>query len=314
MTGFLIRRLLSFVPVLFLTTVIVFSLVHLAPGDPVSVLIGEDRADPAVIANIRHQMGFDKPLPMQYLIWLNRVVRGNFGYSYLSRESVINIVASRLPLTGELTVLSILFGILVAAPLGVTAALRRNHWPDVAASVFAAVGASMPAFWMGILLIFLFALRFKLLPPSGFVPLTTSVTENLKYMVLPVITLGTSYAAVLTRFFRASLLDVMSAEFIRTARAKGLSERVVVTRHIFRNALVPIITVVGLETGRLLGGAILTETIFALPGMGKLAVDSILGRDFPTMQATVMFMVLAVLMSNLVVDLLYGVVDPRIRV
>lgn len=313
MSGYLLRRLASFVPVLILTSVLVFMLLHLAPGDPVDMIVGEDRPGPDVIAAIRVQYGFDDPVPVQYLRWAAHAVVGDFGYSYRSRQPVTRLVFERLPATLELSLLSILLGLAIALPLGVVAALRRGTLIDAVASVISALGASMPAFWLGILLIYVFALALRWLPPSGYVSPFEDLALNLRLMVLPVITLGLGYAAVLTRYVRTSMLESLGFDFIRTARAKGLAEPRVIVGHVLRSALIPIVTVLGLETGRLLGGAVLTETIFALPGMGRLAIDAILSRDFPTMQGAVMFMAIAVLLANLVVDTLYGVLDPRMR-
>lgn len=313
MSGYLIRRLASFVPVLVLTSILVFMLLHLAPGDPVDMIVGEDRPGPDVIAAIRTQYGFDEPVPVQYLRWAGHAALGDFGYSYRSRQPVIQLILARLPATIELAVLSILLSLVIALPLGIVAALRRGSWVDAIASLVSALGASMPAFWLGILLIYVFALALRWLPPSGYVSPFEDLALNLRLMVLPVITLGVGYAAVLTRYVRASMLESLGLEFVRTARAKGLAEPSVIVGHVLRNALIPIVTVLGLETGRLLGGAVLTETIFALPGLGRLAIDAILSRDFPTMQAAVMFMAVVVLLSNLAVDLLYGTLDPRMR-
>lgn len=314
MGGIIARRLVAFAPVLVFTSMIVFGLLHLSPGDPVDVIVGEDRPSAEIIAQIRADLGLDQPLPVQYWNWLSRAVQGDFGYSYRSRRPVMQVVAERLPLTLELTGLSIVFGLAVALPLGIVAALNRGKWPDAVATALAGLGTSMPAYWLGILLIYAFSLGLHLLPPSGYVRINEDLGQNLRYMILPVFTLGSAYSSVMIRFVRASLLEHIGMDYIRTARAKGLAEPVVVRRHLIRNALIPIVTVLGVETGRLLGGAILTETIFALPGLGRLAVDSILSRDFPTMQATVAFMTLAVLGSNLVVDVAYNYIDPRIRV
>lgn len=313
MSSYLLRRLASFIPVLIFISILVFSLLHLAPGDPVDMIVGEDRPGPDVIAAIRLQYGFDDPLPVQYLRWASRAVVGDLGYSYRSRQPVTRLVFERLPATIELSLLSILLGLAIALPLGIVAALRRGSWIDATASIVAALGISMPAFWIGILLIYLFALAFRWLPPSGYVSPAEDVVANLRFMVLPVITLGVGYGAMLARYVRASMLECLGLDFVRTARAKGLAESRVVVGHVLRSALIPIITVIGIETGRLLGGAVLTETIFALPGMGRLAVDAILSRDFPTMQGAVLFMAFAVLLANLIVDLLYGVLDPRMR-
>ncbi len=311
MSGYLLRRLVSFIPVLVFISILVFSLLHLAPGDPVDMIVGEDRPGPEVIAAIRSQYGFDDPLPVQYLRWASHAVVGDLGYSYRSRQPVTRLILERLPATLELSVLAILLGLAIALPLGIVAALRRGTWIDAAASVVAALGISMPAFWIGILLIYLFALALRWLPPSGYVSPAEDLVANLRLMVLPVITLGVGYGAMLTRYVRASMLECLGLDFVRTARAKGLAESRVVVGHVLRSALIPIVTVIGIETGRLLGGAVLTETIFALPGMGRLAVDAILSRDFPTMQGAVLLMALAVLLANLVVDLMYGALDPR---
>jgi len=313
MIGLALRRLTAMIPVLVLTSVVVFSLIHLAPGDPVDVIVGQDRPGPEVIAAIRHDMGFDEPLPVQYLIWAQHVLQGDFGYSYRPRQPVMQVVGARLPETIELALMSTMLGLIIAFPLGLAAALNRGRWPDAAATVLSAIGASMPAFWLGVLLIYLLALRFRWVPPSGYASFGESPVDNLRSMVLPVLTLSFGYAAVMMRFFRTSLLDNLALDFVRTARAKGLGPRAVIQTHVLRNALIPIFTVLGMETGRLLGGAVLTETIFALPGLGRLAVDSVLSRDFPTMQAAVTLMALAVLGSTLIVDVLCGVVDPRMR-
>lgn len=313
MGGYLLRRVASFVPVLFFISILVFLMLHLAPGDPVDMIVGDDRPGPEVIAAIREEYGFDDPLPVQYVRWAERAVVGDLGYSYRSRQQVTQLLLSRLPTTLELSALAILLGLLISLPLGILAALRRGTWIDATASVVAALGVSMPAFWIGILLIYVFALALRWVPPSGYVSPTEDLGMNLRLMVLPVITLGVGYGAMLTRYVRASMLESLGLDFVRTARAKGLAERGVVIGHVLRSALIPIVTVVGIETGRVLGGAVLTETIFALPGMGRLAVDAILSHDFPTMQGAVLVMATAVLFANLVVDLLYGALDPRMR-
>lgn len=313
MSSYLLRRLASSIAVLVFISILVFLMLHLAPGDPVNTIVGEDRPGPDVIAAIRQEYGFDDPLPVQYLRWAAHAVVGDLGYSYRSRQPVTRLVVERLPTTVELSVLSIVLGLGFALPLGIVAALRRGSSIDAVASIVAAAGVSMPAFWIGILLIYLFALALGWLPPSGYVSPTEDVVMNLRFMVLPVITLGLGYGATLTRYVRASMLECLGLDFVCTARAKGLSESRVILGHVLRSALVPIVTVLGIETGRLLGGAVLTETIFALPGMGRLAVDAILSSDFPTMQGAVLFMAIAVLIANLVVDLLYGVLDPRMR-
>jgi peptide/nickel transport system permease protein len=229
------------------------------------------------------------------------------------RQAVSSAIIDRLPVTIQLCVMTVLLSLLIAIPLGVLAAIRRGSWLDLATGAGSAFGASMPSFWLGILLILVFAVHLKWLPAYGYVSPTEDLVGNLKTLLLPSIALATSYTAVLSRLVRASMLEVLSEDYIRTARSKGVREGAVVLRHGLRSALVPIVTVIGMETGRLLGGAVVTETVFALPGIGRLAVNAVLSRDFLTIQGVTLFMALMLLLSNLAADLLYGVVDPRIR-
>ena len=312
MTRYILRRLLLVIPVLFLVTIAIFGLIHITPGDPLTAILGEERADAQVIAVLRERMGLDQPVPVQYLRWLGRAVQGDLGYSFHLRQQVAQAIADRLPVTVELAVLAVLLALLVAFPLGILSAVRRGSWLDLCASSMAAVGASMPAFWLGVLLILAFAVQLRLLPPYGYVRPADDLLGNLKAMILPALTLAAGYTAVLSRLVRASLLDVLNEDYVRTARSKGLPNRVVLLGHAMRSALLPIITVVGMETGRLLGGAVVTETVFALPGVGRLAVDSVVGRDLATLQGVTLFMAGALLLSNLVADLAYGLADPRI--
>ena len=313
MTRYILRRLLLALPVLLLVSVGIFSLVHLAPGDPLTAILGEERADPQVIAVLEARLGLDQPPPIQYLRWLGRVVQGDLGYSFYLRQQVGQVILDRLPVTLQLAAMAVVLSLLLALPLGILSATRRGSWLDLLSSTLAAIGSSMPAFWLGVLLILVLAVQYRLLPPYGYVRPTDDLLGNLKSLILPSITLAAGYTAVLSRLIRASLLDVLGEDYIRTARSKGLRERIVIAQHGVRNALLPVITVVGLETGRLLGGAVVTETIFALPGIGRLAVDSVLSRDFQTMQGVTLLMAGALLLSNLVADLLYGAADPRIR-
>jgi peptide/nickel transport system permease protein len=296
-----------------LVSVGIFSLIHLTPGDPLTAILGEERADPQVIAVLRERLGLDQPPPVQYLRWMGRLLQGDLGYSYVLRQQVGQAIASRLLVTLELTFISVVLSLAIAVPLGIISATRRGSWLDLLSGGLAALGSSMPAFWLGVLLILVFAVNYRLLPPSGYVRPTDDLIGNLKSLVLPSLTLAVGYTAVLSRLVRASLLDILHEDYVRTARAKGLHGQVVIWRHALRNALLPVITVVGLETGRLLGGAVVTETIFALPGIGRLAVDAVISRDFQTVQAVTLLMAGALLLSNLIADLLYGVADPRIR-
>jgi peptide/nickel transport system permease protein len=310
---YIFHRLVSMLPVLLLVSLIVFSLIHLSPGDPVDLILGEERADAEVIAALRADLGLDQPLYVQYLRWLNGLVHGDLGYSFRSRIPVWDAIVQRLPTTIELTVAAMMIALFVSLPLGTIAALHRNTWPDFLNSILASLGASMPNFWLGVLLIYLFAVNLHWLPPSGYISPFKNPWGNLRSMVLPALALSAAYAAVVMRMVRSSLLEVLNEDYVRTARAKGLTEWLVLFRHTMRNALIPIVTIVGMETGRLLGGAVVTETVFALPGVGRLAVDAVLTRDFPIVQAVTLLMTGALLLSNLVVDLLYGFLDPRIH-
>jgi peptide/nickel transport system permease protein len=310
---YILRRLVLTVPVLVLVSIGIFSLIHLTPGDPLTVILGEERADPQVIAVLRERMGLDQPPPVQYLRWMGRLVQGDLGYSYVLRQQVGQAVGSRLLVTLELTAIAVVLSLLIALPLGILSATHRGSWLDLFSGGLAALGSSMPAFWLGILLILVFAVNFRLLPPSGFVRPSDDLLGNLTSLLMPSITLAIGYTSVLSRLVRASLLDILHEDYVRTARAKGLHGQAVIWRHAVRNALLPVITVVGLETGRLLGGAVVTETMFALPGIGRLAVDAVISRDFQTVQAVTLLMAGALLLSNLIADLLYGVADPRIR-
>jgi len=313
MARFLLHRMLVTVPVLLFLSIGIFSMLHLAPGDPVTTMLSDDLASPQVAQTLRHQLGLDRPVYVQYGLWLDHALHGDLGYSYRSKSRVSAEVLARLPVTIELTLLAMGVAVLTALPLGTLAALRRNTGVDAVISAGGALGLAMPAFWLGVLLILLFAVRLHWLPPSGYVPPWQGMGANLRLMILPCATLAVSYTAVVLRISRMSVLDVVKADYIRTARAKGIGEPWLVLRHVLRSALIPVITVVALETGRLLGGAVVTETIFALPGIGRLAVDSVLDRDFPVLQAVTLFMALALIAANLLADVLYAWADPRIR-
>ena len=308
----LVERLASTIPVLFLVTISIYGLLHLAPGDPVTVLVGDQIVDEQVRQNLRRDLNLDQPFPVQYATWLSRVVRGDFGYSFATRQPVVRAIGERFPATLQLTAMALLLALLIAVPLGTAAAVFRGTWVDYLNQVLAMLGGSMPAFWVGILLILLFALQLGWLPPSGYVEPRADPLANLKHLILPAFTLSAGYAAVISRVVRASMLEVLSDDFIRTARAKGLAEPAIIAGHALRAALLPIITVVGMEAGHLLAGAVVTETVFALPGMGRLLVDAVLGRDFPIVQGATLVLVLLLVGSNFIADLLYGVADPRV--
>jgi len=310
---FFIHRVIITVPMLLLLSIGIFLMLHLAPGDVVTLLLPEDLQSAQVAEQLRHQLGLDRPLYVQYWTWLDRAAQGNLGYSYRSRAYVAPEVAARLPVTFELTALAMATAVVTALPLGIASALRRNTLVDAAISGFASLGLAMPAFWLGVLLILLFAVDLHWLPSSGFTPVWQGLGANLRRLILPTVTLGVPYAAVVLRIVRTSVLDVIQADYVRTARAKGIDQPRVVVRHVLRSALIPIITVVALETGRLLGGAVVTETIFSLPGVGRLAVDSVLSRDLPILQAVTLMMALALIGANFLADVLYAWADPRVR-
>jgi peptide/nickel transport system permease protein len=312
MGTYILKRLVSMVPVLLLVSVLIFSLIHLTPGDPVLVMLGEE-ATPEARDALRRQLGFDQPLPVQYGIWLGRVLQGDLGRSIRTNQPVSEAILQRLPVTLELSLLAMLVSLSIALPAGIVAAVRRNSRADLASTVFSLLGVSMPNFFLAVLLIFVLSLQLRWLPPIGYVNPFEDLGGNLKAMVMPALTLGTALAAVVARLTRSTLLEVLQQDYVRTAWAKGLREGVVIQRHAMKNALIPVVTVVGLQLGNLLGSAIVTETIFALPGIGRLVIDSIFQRDFPLVQGVVLYLALMFLLINLVVDLIYAYLDPRIR-
>jgi peptide/nickel transport system permease protein len=310
--GYLLRRAGAMVPVIGVVSVVVFSLIHLTPGDPVSIMLREE-ADPATAATLRRQLGLDRPLPFQYLRWLGRAVQGELGRSIRTNQPVTDAIRQRVPVTLSLAATALLVALVIGLPAGILAALRRNSVVDVAATLVAISGVSLPSFWLAILLILVFSVTLGWLPPLGWVSPGRDLVAWVRSLVLPSVTLGVAIAAVVMRMTRASLLEVLELDYVRTARAKGLPERRIVLGHALGNALLPVVTVVGLQAGALLGGAVITETIFALPGVGRLLVDAIFQRDFPIVQGVVLFLAVNFLIVNLLVDLTYAWLDPRIR-
>jgi peptide/nickel transport system permease protein len=308
---YLARRLALMVPTALLVTVAVFLLIHLTPGDPAVVVLAESYT-PQAAAELHAELGLDRPLPQQYAIYLGRLLHGDLGRSVRNKLPVTEAIGERLPATLELGLAALAWSLLVAIPLGTLAALRRGRAPDVVASGVAVAGISVPNFVLGILLILLFGLVLRLLPVGGFTALGDSLPDNLAHLVMPAIALGTFGAATNMRFTRSSMIEVLHQDYIRTARAKGADWWRVVNRHAFRNALIPVVTIVGLQVGAILEGALVTETVFSWPGVGKLAVDSIFARDFPVVQGIVLISALSYMAANLVVDLVYAWLDPRI--
>lgn len=331
MSSYIIRRLIGMIPVLFGVSLVVFLLLRLTPGDPAVVMLGE-RATSDQVAQLREQMGLNRPLLVQYLEFLGNILHGNLGRSIISNTPITLELANRFPATAELVFFAMIWGLLIGIPAGVLAALKRNSFFDVASTVVALLGVSIPIFWLGLMLIYLFAVWLRWLPPSGQISLQIpfqritnfylldallqgnwpAVKSVMSHLLLPSLVLSTVTMPILTRLTRSTMLEVLGQDYVRTARSKGLAGRVVIVRHALRNALLPVVTVVGLQVGGLLGGAILTETIFAWPGMGLWMYQAILQRDYPIVQAGVLVAAVIFVVVNLLVDLSYGVLDPRI--
>jgi len=310
--AYVAKRILITIPVLFLVSLMVFSLIHLIPGDPAQVILGQD-ATPVALQALRHQLGLDQPIVFQYLQWLQHVVTGNLGKSLVDGESVSHIIGQRLPVTAELAFGTFIVSLCIAFPLGIMAAIYRGRFADGVALFASSIGLSIPPFWLGIMLLLAFTVKIHLLPSSGYVPITQNIGQNLSSMALPIIATGVRESAVLVRMLRSSLLDVLNQDFVRTARAKGLRGYAVIVKHALKNAMIPVLTTSGLQIAGLLGGLVITETIFSLPGFGNLLVQSIFSRDYTTVQSAALVVAVTVIAVNLVVDLLYSVFDPRIR-
>jgi peptide/nickel transport system permease protein len=310
--AFIVRRLIEAVPVVFMATVVIFLGLRLLPGDPAVVLAGQD-ASPQTLAAIRQANGLDEPLPFQYVIWLRNVARGDLGVSFFTRAPVSQLIAQRAPATVELGLAGMVLTIMLGIPSGILAAVRAHRPSDWLISAFNGLAVAVPSFWLGILAILLFSLVLGWLPPGGRGDLARDPLLEMKFLLLPAATLALPGAAGLSRLVKASMLEVLGDDYVRTARAKGLAERGVVWRHALRNALVPVATVLGLQFGRLLGGAVITESVFSWPGVGRLIRDSIGNRDYAVVQACLLLLVMLFVAINLVTDIAYGVLDPRIR-
>lgn len=316
MKTFLIRRLIGLIPVLFFISVVVFALTRILPGDPARLLAAIDEsgvADPAVLAAITEKYGLDDPLPEQYLNWVKDVSRGDWGTSIFSGQDIFPQIRDRLGFTVQLAGLAWLMSMLIGIPMGVISALKRNSAQDVAATSFAVSGVALPNFWLGMVLIIVFSVWLGWLPVGGYAPISESPVDWAKGMIMPVVTLGTALSAIIMRQMRSGLLEVMGEDYIRTARAKGAGARRVIWIHAMKNALIPVITVSTLQLGTLMGGTVVTETVFFLPGLGRFIVDAVLSKDFLAIQMGLMVLTVGVLIANLVADILYAVIDPRIR-
>lgn len=297
---------------MFLASLLIFGIIQLAPGDPVKMMLGPE-ATPEQIADERERLGLDQPVPYRYVVWLTDVASLNLGRSLVNRRPAAELVAEAFPHTLRLALTALALAVVLGLVLGILAALNANRPIDFAITSGASLGLSLPTFFFGILLIYVFAVALRWLPPSGIGNERDSWVSNLRFLVLPVATILLGNLAVLSRFVRSAMLDVLGADYVRTARAKGLRENVVVTRHALRTALLPVVTVLGVQFGRLLGGAVITESVFSYPGMGRLVIMSIQNRDYPVVQATLMLVVLIFLVTNIAVDMSYAFLDPRIR-
>ena len=312
MVRYVFLRLVQLLPVLLLASVGVWLMIYLIPGDPAIALLGPD-VTPEQVQRTRALMGLDRPLPVQYALWLGRVVRGDLGVSYLNGLPVTTMLAQRVPVTLQLTVASLVVALAIAAPLGIASAVRPRSWIARMVTGYNSLAMAVPTFWLGILLVLFFGLWLRWLPASGFVPFWEEPGRALRFLILPAFTLGAYVSAVLARFTRAALLETLYQDYVRTARAKGLGERPVIGLHALRNALIPVVTVVGLQFGAFMGGTVITEAIFDYPGLGRMLLQAILTRDYTVVQGTILFVVVAFVVINLLTDLTYALLDPRIR-
>lgn len=305
MGRYLLQRLLTTIPVIIGVTVAVFSMLHVVPGDPIRMMLGEFQTSPAQIEQIQSQLHLDEPLPQQYGRFVVGAVQGDLGYSIRSKRPVMDEITDNLPSTLYLTLAGLTIAVVLGVTFGIIAAVKQNTWADLSAMVIAMLGVSMPSFWLGLLLIFLFSLRLGWFPAAG--------GGGIDHLVLPALTLGLGASAIIARLTRSTMLEVLRQDYVTTARAKGLRGSVVVVRHALRNALIPTVTILGLQFGQLLAGTVVIETVFGRPGIGRLIVEAILEKDFPLVQGIVLFIAVTYVVVNLAIDLLYAVLDPRIR-
>ncbi len=312
MQQYILRRLMQMIFVLLLFSVVVFTVLRLVPGDPVAAQLGLEATQEAY-DQLRAEMGLDQPIYIQYVRWLQEVSQGDFGTSWRSHQSALSLIQRRFPATIWLTIASIVVGLVISVPLGIVAGVRPNSWLAHGSTLFSMVGIAMPSFWLGLMLLLTFAVSLRWLPPSGYISPLEDPVLGLKYLIMPAFTLGVGLAAPLTRFIRSGILDVMNTDYVRTARAKGLTDRLVIARHVLKNAMLSVVTIFGVLLGSLLGGSIITESVFNWPGIGTLLLQSIQQRDYGIVQGVVLFISLIFMIVNLLVDLTYAYLDPRIR-
>jgi len=308
----MLRRLLQLIPTLIAISLLVFMVMRIIPGDPIIGLLG-DAYDEANAAALRKEYGLNRHIAAQYVIWLSHILQGDWGNSMLNGRSVLSDILWYLPITIELILLALCVSIAIALPAGILAAVRRNTWVDYTAMTTAVVGVSTPDFFFGVLLLLLFTISLGWLPSSGWTPLSQGLWEHLRHIIMPAVTLGVSHSAILTRLLRGTMLEVIRLDYITTARAKGMSSWTIIVKHALKNALIPVVTILGMQLGFLIGGAVVVETVFAVPGLGSYGMQAILARDYPPVQGFILFVALAFTCSNLLVDLIYAVLDPRIR-
>lgn len=312
MGKYALRRLGQLIPTLLIVSFVVFMIIHLIPGDPAQIIAGPNATDEQLAALTR-QFGLDRPLGVQYLTWLKNVLSGDMGNSFLNNYPVTKLIAQRIPATLELALAAALIAAIISFPLGIFAALKPGSIVDFVSTLFASLSFAVPSFWLAILMILLFSLKYDLLPASGRPDFAEQPAEYLKSLIMPALALGIGIAAKLARYLRSSMLDILDQDYVRTARSKGLAETAVVLRHVLRNAMIPVVTAFGLQVGDLLSGAIIVESIFAWPGIGRLTIQSISWRDYALLQANVLYIVLAFMLINLLTDLTYAFFDPRIQ-
>lgn len=312
MASFAARRLAQFLPTLLLVSIVVFLMVRAIPGDAAHVLLGPT-AKPAQIDALREQMGLNRPIWVQYGRWIDGVVHGDLGRSWINNYPVAKLIRQKLPATISLAIGAMIFALAIAIPVGVISAIKQGSWFDRFAALYNALMLAVPTFWLGVLLVLVVSLKLKWIPPSGYVRVADDPVRGIKLLLLPSTTLGVYLSAIFARFLRSSISEVLEQDYVRTAYAKGLARRRVVAGHVMRNAMIPVVTMLGLQFGGLLGGAVIVEAIFDIPGLGRLLVTSISSRDYSVVQGTILLAAVAYLVVNLVTDLLYGLLDPRIR-
>jgi peptide/nickel transport system permease protein len=309
---YILRRILFMIPVALLVSFLTFMMIHLVPGDPARILLGE-YATPQSVAALDKQLGLDKPLPVQFVLWLSQALRGNLGQSIQLQQPVVQAVGQRLPVTIELGVCALLYSLILATPLGIYAATHQHSLGDWLSNVFSLFSTAIPVFVLGLVLIFFFAVEIRLFPPGGYVSFSDDPVGNIRDLILPVVTLGTGVVAVNMRQIRASMIEALEQNYVRTARAKGLSERRVAYVHALKNAFLPVLTIVGIQIGSILAGTFIVETIFLWPGIGQLTIMSILSKDYPIVQGVVLLSAFSYMAANLLIDICYAFLDPRIR-